>query len=81
MLLTSASAAEFKIGVAVPLTGLFGKDGALVKDAYTLWAETVNAGGGIETAGGRYPVRFIFYDDMSNPQTSARLVQKLITKG
>ena len=80
LLFSSAFAAEFKIGVAVPLTGLFGKDGALVKDAYTLWAETVNAAGGIEVAGSRYPVKFIFYDDMSNPQTSARLVEKLITK-
>ena len=79
-LASSALASEFKIGVAVPLTGLFGKDGALVKDAYTLWGETVNAAGGIEVAGKRYPVKFIFYDDMSDPQTSARLVEKLITK-
>ena len=80
LMVSSALAAEFKIGVAVPLSGLFGKDGALVKDAYTIWAETVNAAGGIETAGGRYPVKLVFYDDMSNPQTSARLVEKLITK-
>jgi branched-chain amino acid transport system substrate-binding protein len=73
-------AKEFKIGVAVPLTGVFGKDGALVKDAYTLWAETVNTGGGIEVSGVRYPVSLIFYDDMSNPQTSARLVEKLVTQ-
>ncbi len=73
----SLAAKDFTFGCAVPLTGLFGKAGNLVKDAYTLWMETVNAKGGIA---GKYKVRIIFYDDRSNPQTSAKLVEKLITK-
>ncbi|MFH1241251.1 MAG: amino acid ABC transporter substrate-binding protein [Pseudomonadota bacterium] len=74
---TAQAAEELTFGCAVPLTGIFGKDGELVRDAYTIWMETVNAKGGI---GGKYKIRIIFYDDQSNPQTSAKLIEKLIKK-
>lgn len=64
----------FRIGVAVSLTGVFGKDGSLVQDAYTLWKETVNAKGGING----HPVELIFYDDKSEPATTAKLTEQLI---
>jgi len=78
----SASAAkesknEFVFGCALPLTGMFGQDGQMVRNAYQYWQNTVNARGGIE---GKYKVKIIFYDDQSNPQTSAQLVDKLITR-
>ena len=47
--------AKFRIGYAVPLTGTFGRDGNLVKDAYAFWKDLVNAKGGIEVKGKRYP--------------------------
>jgi len=62
------------------LTGTFGKDGALVRDAYVFWKETVNGKGGIEVKGKRYPLELIFYDDKSDPPTSAKLVERLITE-
>jgi branched-chain amino acid transport system substrate-binding protein len=74
---TLAQAADNKpllIGVAVSLTGVFGKDGSLVKDAYTLWMETVNRGGGLKG----HPVELIFYDDKSDPATTAKLTEQLI---
>lgn len=64
----------WKIGVAVSLTGVFGKDGSLVKDAYTLWQETVNSRGGVNDS----PVEIIFYDDKSDPATTAKLTEQLI---
>ena len=64
----------FRIGVALPLTGIFGKAGSLVKDAYSLWMESVNAQGGING----HPVKLIFYDDKSDPPTSAKLIEKLV---
>ena len=74
-LAVSAGAADrFKIGVEVPLTGIFGKDGELVKDAYTLWMETVNGQGGING----HMVELVFYDNKSNAPTAAKLVEKLI---
>ena len=71
----AANAADpIRIGAAVPLTGIFGKAGNLVKDAYTIWKEKVNSQGGING----HPVELIFYDNKSNPPTSAKLVEKLI---
>jgi branched-chain amino acid transport system substrate-binding protein len=70
----------FKVGFTVPLTGAFGKDGSLVKDSYFFWKETVGAKGGLEVQKKRYPVELVFYDDRSEPQTSAKLVEKLITE-
>lgn len=67
-------AQPFRIGVSVSLTGVFGKDGSLVKDAYTLWMETVNAKGGING----HPVELIFYDDKSDAATGAKLTEQLI---
>jgi branched-chain amino acid transport system substrate-binding protein len=72
----SADTKPFRIGVSVSLTGVFGKDGSLVKDAYTLWMETINAKGGING----HPVEMIFYDDKSEPPTSAKLLEELIVK-
>lgn len=71
------AAEELTFGCALPLTGLFGKAGELVRDAYTIWQETVNAKGGIS---GKYKIKIIYYDDQSNPQTSAKLIDKLVTK-
>ncbi len=70
----------FRIGFVVPLTGVNGKDGSLVRDAYFFWKERINGQGGIEVKSKRYPVELVFYDDKSEPQTSAKLVEKLITE-
>jgi branched-chain amino acid transport system substrate-binding protein len=70
----AAESKPWRIGVSVSLTGIFGKDGNLVKDAYTLWKDTVNAKGGINGS----PVEIIFYDDKSDPATSAKLIEQLV---
>ena len=69
-----------RVGFSVPLTGVFGKDGALVRDAYIFWKEMINALGGMEIAGKRYPVELTFYDDKSDPPSAAKLTEKLITE-
>ena len=71
---------KFRIGYAVPLTGTFGRDGNLVKDAYAFWKDLVNAKGGIHVKGKRYPVELIFLDDKSNAAENAKLTDKLITE-
>jgi branched-chain amino acid transport system substrate-binding protein len=70
---------RFKIGYAVPLTGTFGRDGNLVKDAYAFWKDIVNEKGGIQVKGKRYPVELIFFDDKSIAAENAKLTEKLIT--
>ena len=75
----AAQAKEFRIGVAVALSGIFGRDGTLVKEAYEAWAEAVNGRGGMVVKGTRYPVRLIFYDDESSEVKTAQLVERLAT--
>jgi branched-chain amino acid transport system substrate-binding protein len=71
---------KFRIGYADPLTGTFGRDGSLVKDAYNFWAELVNAKGGIEVRGKKYPVVLTVIDDKSNAAENAKFTEKLITE-
>ena len=74
-----AQQAKFKIGCALPLTGVFGRDGNLVKDAYTFWADTINAKGGMTVKGKKYKVELLFFDDKSDKAESAKLVERLAT--
>jgi branched-chain amino acid transport system substrate-binding protein len=69
-----------KLGASVCLTGRLAKEGNYVKDGYTLWMEEVNKKGGIKVGNDRYKVEIIFYDDKSDPQTGAKLTEKLITE-
>jgi branched-chain amino acid transport system substrate-binding protein len=70
---------KFRIGYADPLTGAFGRDGNLVKDAYNFWADLVNSKGGIESKGKKYPVELIVIDDKSIAAENAKFTEKLIT--
>lgn len=78
----SAPGAEktLKLGASVCITGRLAKEGGYVKDGYTLWMETVNQKGGIKVGPDRYKVEIVFYDDKSDPQTGAKLTEKLITE-
>lgn len=71
---------KFRIGYADPLTGTFGRDGNLVKDAYNFWAELVNSKGGIEVRGKKYPVELTVIDDKSMAAENAKFTEKLITE-
>lgn len=75
-----AAAKVLKIGAAVPRTGQFHLEGELIKQGYDLWVNTVNAKGGIKVGNDTYTVQFIIYDDESDKNTTARLVEKLITE-
>ncbi len=70
---------KFVFGSAIGHTGKFAREGTNLKRAYDFWAAAVNAQGGIEVAGKKYPVEIIYYDDKSDPQTTTKLVEKLIT--
>jgi len=73
-----ALAQTIKVGAAVALTGRFAKEGKLVDDGYKLWLEEVNKQG-INVGGKRMKVELVRYDDESDPQTAAKLTEKLIT--
>lgn len=69
-----------KLGAAISLTGQVSREGGFLKDGYEFWKEYVNAQGGIDIGGEKYKVEIIYYDDKSEPETSAKLTEKLITE-
>ncbi|HCO39193.1 MAG TPA: branched-chain amino acid ABC transporter substrate-binding protein, partial [Aquificaceae bacterium] len=69
-----------KFGAAVSLTGKLAKEGQLLKRGYELWKEKVNEQGGIKVGDRHYKVEIVYYDDQSDPTTTARLVERLIVQ-
>ncbi len=65
-----------RIGASISLTGRYDRTGKELMNGYQLWAEQVNARGGVL---GR-KVEFLVYDDTSDPETAAKLYEKLITE-
>src|SRR5437588_6115245 len=69
-----------KIGAPLAATGADAREGALTKQGYDLWVETVNTRGGIKVGGTAYKAQILYYDDQSKPQISAELTDKLISQ-
>ena len=78
--LIPAQAAEpVRIGYSIAKTGLFAQAAPSQITAYELWANQVNAAGGLDVAGERRPVELIWFDDESDPAKSAQIYEKLIS--
>lgn len=71
-----AAAQPVKVGAALSLSGSYERFGKNMKQSYELWAEEVNARGGLL---GR-KIELQIYDDQSEPETGAKLYEKLITE-
>jgi branched-chain amino acid transport system substrate-binding protein len=71
------AADEFKIGVITSLSGDLATGGSVTKRGYDLWAKAVNAQGGIEIKGKKYPVRLVYGDDQSQPAQAASAAERL----
>lgn len=68
-----------RIGVAVSETGRFEEEGEHTRRGYLLWEAWVNEEyGGIKVGAERYRAQLIIYDDQSDPDTTAELVERLI---
>jgi len=68
------------LGAPLGLTGSLTKESALTKQGYDLWLDWINKQGGINVDGTKHPVTIKYYDDTSNANQSAVLMQKLITE-
>ncbi len=66
-------------GAPVSLTGSLSHEGTDTLNGYQLWAEQVNAAGGIKVGDKTYKVKIKYYDDASSAQKSAQLTKQLIT--
>ena len=73
---------EIRVGATVAVTGPASAEVGHFKKMMELWAETINARGGVmlKEYGKRLPVKMVVYDDTSKPPDSIRLYEKLITE-
>ena len=67
-----------KIGFLAPLTGPVAAWGKPGLDGCHIWAERVNAAGGVRLADGNYRVEFVAYDDEYDPSTARVGATKLV---
>jgi branched-chain amino acid transport system substrate-binding protein len=73
---TQANASPITIGVSVSLTGDFSGDGMALEQGYDLWAQDVNAKGGL--LGHKVTMKYV--DDASSTQQVVTNYQTLITR-
>lgn len=66
-------------GAPVSLTGSLSHEGTDTLNGYNLWADQVNAHGGLNIGGKTYTVKIKYYDDGSDAQKSAQFTKQLIT--
>ena len=70
-------AGTLKIGAALSESGKFAVEGRDSRQGYETWVTWVNEEyGGIDIAGRRYAAEIVYYDDESDADTAANLVQK-----
>jgi len=74
------AADTIKIGFPIPLTGEIPKVGESTKFAAELFKEEVNAKGGLEVGGKKYPLEFIYENNEAKPETAINVTLKLITR-
>lgn len=77
---SNGASGSIKVGAAVSDTGKFAIEGQSTKRGYEMWADEVNARGGIDVAGTKRKVQIIYYDDQSEPETAVKLIQRLISE-
>ncbi len=77
----SAFDCTITIGAPISETGRFAREGIWNQRGYDTWKEWVNTEyGGIKLGDERCEAKLIYYDDESDPDTSAKLIEKLITE-
>jgi branched-chain amino acid transport system substrate-binding protein len=75
-----ADGPPIRIGYAISRTGPFAPGAQVTQEPnYILWAEQVNAAGGLSVKGQKRKIELIGYDDRSEVETIVRTVEKLMT--
>src|SRR5699024_7411139 len=67
----ASSRKKFKIGAVLELSGANATGGQLCKRGYEMWVKTINAAGGIDIGGTKYPVELVVQDCQSQPAQGA----------
>jgi branched-chain amino acid transport system substrate-binding protein len=75
-----AAVRPVRIGYALPQSGPFAVTARVAQEQPTkLWAEQVNAAGGLEVQGTRRPVQLLGYDDRGQRELTTQLYLRLMT--
>ena len=69
-----------KLGAPLPLTGPLSPEGIKQQRGYDIWAEAVNAKGGIKAGGKAYKVEIVYVDYASNTPRAVQSCERLITQ-
>jgi branched-chain amino acid transport system substrate-binding protein len=69
-----------KIGINAPMTGDIPKVGEGTKFAAQMWLEDINAAGGLEVGGKKYPVQLVIEDNESKAESAVKVQTKMITE-
>ncbi|HSF04383.1 MAG TPA: amino acid ABC transporter substrate-binding protein [Methylomirabilota bacterium] len=78
--LAQSAAPPIKIGYAISRTGPFAPGAQVTQEPnYLLWADQVNAAGGLTVKGQKRKIELMGYDDRSEVETAVRTFEKLMT--
>ncbi len=77
---TGGKTCTITFGAALSMTGKYAKEGEYLKNGYNLYVEEINKQGGIKVGNKKCIVKLKMYDDESNADRCAQLVEKLITE-
>lgn len=69
-----------KIGLTISTTGKYTFASSQGFKGVKIWADLVNAQGGLLLNGKKVPVKLVYYDDRSDKETVVKLYEKLITE-
>lgn len=75
-----AAPTTIKIGINAPLTGDIPKVGEGTKYAAEMWLEDINAAGGLDVGGTKYPVELVIEDNESKAESAVAANTKMITQ-
>src|SRR5690606_16195601 len=77
---TKAEPYHVTIGFTVSESGPYAAGSAGMREGLELWRDDVNARGGIRVGGVAHTVRFVTYNDASDPERVRDLYHRLITQ-
>ncbi len=76
---STSSSNDFTVGVVGPFTGSLGPAGTPWADGITVWANAMNAQGGVMFQGKLMKVVVKMYDDQSTPSVAVQLVTQAVS--
>lgn len=69
-----------RFGAPLPITGALAPEALKQQQGYDLWAEMVNAAGGIDVGGTRHKVEIVYADYQSNTPRAVQAAERQVTQ-